>query len=302
MSIRERIADIKILQVHILQDYFSMVLTANFPDNSWKPLFSDEVQIGVKAHFRHNYFAAWNQLQLIGLENYTVCHMDTTIITAILGGPINGSFGCCKFNNINHFLDLIRDDRNREAHTTGNESDTKLVQWAYVSLHHLSSFITAVAKSRVRNVSDDVRNAYARRHQAEIDALSLKIENDYREVLKTREIEELRIREIEELRIREIEELRIREIEELRIREIEESEGLVTGGVPVYTLHEAIKIVLSERNDKTLHASELANVIYERRLYLQQDGEQAPSSQIRARCRKHPKLFEFISGGNIRLK
>ena len=278
MSIRERIADIKILQVHILQDYFSMVLTANFPDNSWKPLFSDEVQIGVKAHFRHNYFAAWNQLQLIGLENYTVCHMDTTIITAILGGPINGSFGCCKFNNINHFLDLIRDDRNREAHTTGNESDTKLVQWAYVSLHHLSSFITAVAKSRVRNVSDDVRNAYARRHQAEIDALSLKIENDYREVLKTREIEEL------------------------RIREIEESEGLVTGGVPVYTLHEAIKIVLSERNDKTLHASELANVIYERRLYLQQDGEQAPSSQIRARCRKHPKLFEFISGGNIRLK
>jgi len=59
---------------------------------------------------------------------------------------------------------------------------------------------------------------------------------------------------------------------------------------------------LSERNDKTLHASKLADIIYERKLYLRQDGGQAPSSQIRARCRDHPKLFEFIGGGNIRLK
>ena len=72
--------------------------------------------------------------------------------------------------------------------------------------------------------------------------------------------------------------------------------------MPIYTLHEAIKIVLSERNDKTLHASELADIIYERKLYLRQDGGKAQSSQIRRRCSKHPKLFEFIPGSFIRLK
>jgi len=61
-------------------------------------------------------------------------------------------------------------------------------------------------------------------------------------------------------------------------------------------------IVLSERNDKTLHASELADKIYERRLYLKKDGGKAQASQIRLRCNNHPELFEAMHGNYIRLK
>ncbi len=41
-----------------------------------------------------------------------------------------------------------------------------------------------------------------------------------------------------------------------------------------YTLQEAMKIVLSEADNKTMHASKLADEIYERRLYLQKKWEE----------------------------
>lgn len=68
------------------------------------------------------------------------------------------------------------------------------------------------------------------------------------------------------------------------------------------TLQEAMKIVLSEAENKTMHASKLADEIYERRLYLQKNGNKAQYTQIRARCGHYPDMFEAIPGNHIRLK
>ncbi len=54
--------------------------------------------------------------------------------------------------------------------------------------------------------------------------------------------------------------------------------------MPNYTLHEAMRIVLSEAENKTMHAAGLADEIYRRRLYLKKDGSKAEYTQIRARC------------------
>jgi len=62
--------------------------------------------------------------------------------------------------------------------------------------------------------------------------------------------------------------------------------------MPYYTLHEAMRIVLSEAENKTMHAAELANEIYRRRLYLKKDGSKAEYTQIRARCGHYPDMFE----------
>jgi len=55
-----------------------------------------------------------------------------------------------------------------------------------------------------------------------------------------------------------------------------DAEGIVTENITEkhanYTLQEAMKIVLSEADNKTMHASELADEIYKRRLYLQKMG------------------------------
>ena len=69
-----------------------------------------------------------------------------------------------------------------------------------------------------------------------------------------------------------------------------------------YTLQEAMKIVLSEAENKTMHASKLADEIYERRLYLQKNGSKAQYTQIRARCGHYPDMFEALPGNYIKLK
>ncbi|WP_339060206.1 hypothetical protein [Tepidibacillus marianensis] len=69
-----------------------------------------------------------------------------------------------------------------------------------------------------------------------------------------------------------------------------------------YTLQEAMTIVLSEAENKTMHASKLADEIYERRLYLQKNGNKAQYTQIRARCGHYPDMFEALPGNYIKLK
>lgn len=57
-----------------------------------------------------------------------------------------------------------------------------------------------------------------------------------------------------------------------------------------YTLQEAMKIVLSEADNKTMHASKLADEIYERRLYLQKNGKKARRGATqRSRARQGDK-------------
>jgi len=78
--------------------------------------------------------------------------------------------------------------------------------------------------------------------------------------------------------------------------------GIGMQEMPNYTLHEAMRIVLSEAENKTMHAAELADEIYRRRLYLKKDGSKAEYTQIRARCGHYPEMFEALPGNRIRLK
>jgi len=76
----------------------------------------------------------------------------------------------------------------------------------------------------------------------------------------------------------------------------------IPSGAVNLTLHEAMKIVLSEAENYTMHASKLADEIYDRRLYLQKNGQKAQYTQIRARCGHYPELFEALPGNYIKLK
>ena len=85
-----------------------------------------------------------------------------------------------------------------------------------------------------------------------------------------------------------------------------DAEGIDVENIPDkhanYTLQEAMKIVLSEVDNKTMHASELADEIYKRKLYLQKNGKKAQYTQIRARCGHYPDMFEALPGNFIKLK
>ena len=70
----------------------------------------------------------------------------------------------------------------------------------------------------------------------------------------------------------------------------------------IYTLHDAMRVVLLEKEDHTMHAAQLADEIFERNLYLQKDGNKAHYTQIRARCGHYPEYFEVLPGNYIKLK
>lgn len=71
---------------------------------------------------------------------------------------------------------------------------------------------------------------------------------------------------------------------------------------PKYTLQEAMKIVLLEVEDNTMHAAALADEIFNRGLYRQKNGGKAQYNQIRARCGHYPDMFEALPGNIIKLK
>jgi len=78
--------------------------------------------------------------------------------------------------------------------------------------------------------------------------------------------------------------------------EMDEQENRV-----VYTLHEAMKLVLDGAKDKQMHAADLADVIYKRGLYSKKDGSKAGPEQVRARCNRYPELFIALKGNIITL-
>lgn len=69
-----------------------------------------------------------------------------------------------------------------------------------------------------------------------------------------------------------------------------------------YILHKAMKSVLSEVENNTLHASALADIIYERKLYVKKNGEKAKYNQLMSRCGHYPDMFEVLPGNFIKLK
>ncbi len=69
-----------------------------------------------------------------------------------------------------------------------------------------------------------------------------------------------------------------------------------------YTLQEAMKVVLLGIKGQILHASELADIVYNRNLYVQKNGEKAKYNQLRARCGHFSNMFEALPGNYIKLK
>ncbi len=179
MIIRNRIVDIKVLQTHILQDYFKMELVFNFTDDEWKTKLETTVKNGVNSDYPSRYVGTWEKIQIKGITDYSVDDMDTTIIIAILKG--RGYFDCCTTKFINKTLDCLQDDRNIDAHTNGNETDSELLQWAFGSLHNLNKFISEVSKSS--QVSDNEKRSFTKKYNDKIENLRRYFEEDYKETL-----------------------------------------------------------------------------------------------------------------------
>lgn len=83
------------------------------------------------------------------------------------------------------------------------------------------------------------------------------------------------------------------------VSKMDEDFGEITA---TYKLHEAMQIVLKEQSGYMMHAADLANEIFKRKLYLKRDGTMAKSNQIRARSENYSNLFEVLTDNMIKLR
>lgn len=68
------------------------------------------------------------------------------------------------------------------------------------------------------------------------------------------------------------------------------------------TLWKAIEIVLKDKDNFTMHASDIAGEIERRRLYVQKNGKYPVYNAIRSEARRKSDEFDCLSGNYIRLK
>lgn len=70
----------------------------------------------------------------------------------------------------------------------------------------------------------------------------------------------------------------------------------------MHRLESTIEEIIDFMERIVMHASKLADEIYERRLYLQKNGKKAQYTQIRARCGHYPDMFLALPGNFIKLR
>ena len=185
MKIRNRLADINALQVHVLQDYFRMTVDANFSKDEWKPLLLNKVKENKDSKYTTSYSGAWGKIYSEGIENYSIDDMDTTIIDAILKGSTENPFFVCRIGYAYSHIHEINKNRNTLAHLAENETETKILQLANESLDNLNGLVSEVANAENCSVPKEVRDLYARKYRSEIKALRLQFENDYVESIES---------------------------------------------------------------------------------------------------------------------
>lgn len=61
-------------------------------------------------------------------------------------------------------------------------------------------------------------------------------------------------------------------------------------------LHEAMKVILCEQQNKAMHNKNLAEIINKRGLYRKKDNTDVEGKQIYSRARKYSQFFEVKDG------
>jgi len=67
------------------------------------------------------------------------------------------------------------------------------------------------------------------------------------------------------------------------------------------TLHDALKAILEEQDDRSMTVRELAEEVNRRGLYRKRDGSPVEANQVHARAKNYPALF-IKDGPTVRLR
>ena len=152
MEIRNRMANVVKLRCNACQDFLEIIL-----NDGWQQQLYEKAKSEIESNSRYKdkYISAYKEMRDIGVENYSVKHMDITFMSEILHS--------CKFmisvsNKIMRAIEQLADDRNLTDHSNENEEAEELYLRALLALCSIRKFINAV--DEFEKISDEVRLKY----------------------------------------------------------------------------------------------------------------------------------------------
>lgn len=133
MNIENRMNDVVKLRANICQNLAKMF----FPCD-WREKLVKTINDSLGTKNEHKYKEAYNDIQNIGLENYTIEEMDVTLINYLFQ---NANF-CITSSKFRRMMRIVTNDRNSISHCSSNESPKELYINAIISLNNLKNLIS----------------------------------------------------------------------------------------------------------------------------------------------------------------
>ena len=135
MNIRNRMDDVVKLRENACQEFINFFLIDNWQQELFE-LARNEVKNKTQ---KVRYKGTYDKMLDLGIENYEVDKMDFTIISAIVDANHCNKFSAMKKinNKTRETLNLLRDTRNPNGHTTGNEDEEELYLHGLLTLCYL---------------------------------------------------------------------------------------------------------------------------------------------------------------------
>lgn len=163
MDIRNRMADVDSLRCHACQDLLKMILQSK---PGWQEKLLEET--GEK------YLAANEEMEIHGIESFSVDKMDISIIFEILKRRRIASVESSTF----FALQQLKDDRNHyQGHPSFNEETDELYLRALLSLLNIKKLVYTVAEDE-NTLDKDERLAYKRKNICEAERLMALIDDE----------------------------------------------------------------------------------------------------------------------------
>jgi hypothetical protein len=178
VAIKNKIYEIKILQNQMLQDYFRMEIEGNFTEKEWR----EELIAVLEDDRRYRHSASLTgvrrKIAEVGIANYTIDDMDSQLILTLFRGQ-NAFSDCCSCR-LKWYLNDIIEDRNFEAHLSGNETEDEIFCWAITSIENLKKFVGGCSEWNTNSqVPKAERDAFCKKAYTALKEMSDQILADY---------------------------------------------------------------------------------------------------------------------------
>ncbi len=189
MDARQRMADVKQLRNDVCHDLFNLIIKPGWQNDLYRVAIFQVTNNGQFKDAYSDVYAKLRQLDVNNLANeYKVEDMDISLMRTIASFWNNKNnrgtnYAPMKSNTLD-MLKSVKEDRNDDGHSSGNEDEEELYLQGLLSLVILRQLIRAVDKNET-SIPDPDRLAYYHKYISKINALKDTLDDERIELVQS---------------------------------------------------------------------------------------------------------------------